>query len=188
MLTRSTFVHAQNDAGSRFHYLASIPCPFLKNVLETLTRQWILDSSIFVPKANVPLVHAWCMFRDFSWFSQKSTCSKNGLKPSPEPHFLFAHATMKMSDGAAKCSVFLRFLKHSSLLLLQWKSHRLQWRRPTVWPNAMFSCCFWSIQTSLSHNEEALGYDEDVRRRGQMLCFPAVSEAFKPPFVTVKKP
>ena len=93
MLTRSTFAHAQNDAGSQIHSLASIPCPFLKNVLETLTRQWILDSSIFVPRANVPPVHVWCMFCDFSWFSQKSTYSKNGLKPSPEPHFRFAHAT-----------------------------------------------------------------------------------------------
>ena len=32
------------------------------------------------------------MFCDFSSFSQKSTYSKNGLKPSPEPHFRFAHA------------------------------------------------------------------------------------------------
>ena len=49
---------------------------------------------------------------------------------------------MARSDGVAKCYVFLRFLKHSNLLWLQWKSLRLQWRGPTVWPNATFSCGF----------------------------------------------
>ena len=36
MHTRSTFAHTQNDAGSTFHYLVSIPCPFLKMCLKHL--------------------------------------------------------------------------------------------------------------------------------------------------------
>jgi len=68
-----------------------------------------------------------------------------------------------MSDGVAKCYVFLRFLKHSNLLWLQWKSLRLQWRGPTVWPNATFSCGFYSTQTFLGYNERALGSPRSYR-------------------------
>ena len=50
-----------------------------------------------------------------------------------------------------------------------------------MWPNFVFPCDFWSIQASLGYNEEALGYNGEVRRYGQMRCFPAVSEALEPP-------
>ena len=145
MLTRSTFAHAQNDAGSTFHSLVSIPCPFLKkcawNTNQTMNSRFLNFCAKSECASGTRLVHV-------SWFLMIFT----------------------------KINLFEKWLEtHISCL------HTRQWKCPTVRPNALFSCGFWSIQASLNYNGEALGYNEDVRRCSQMLCFPAVSKAVKPP-------
>ena len=56
MLTRATFAHAQNSAGSTFSSLVSVSSTFPQNMLESLTRQLLLDSTIFQACTNKLLV------------------------------------------------------------------------------------------------------------------------------------
>ena len=86
-LTRSTFAHTRNSAGFTTHCLVAVPSQVLLNTLESLTREWILDSTMFGAFKNMLLVHAWCMFLIFVEFHLKSQTSRTCLGPSPEPHF-----------------------------------------------------------------------------------------------------
>ena len=149
MHTRGTFAHTQNDAGSTFHSLVSIPCPFLKkcawNTHQTMNSRFL----------NFCTKKRMCI-----WYTS-AAC------------FVISHDFHK--NQLVRKMAWNLHQNHIPCL------HTRQWKCPTVRPNALFSCSFWSIQASLNYNEEALGYNEDVRRCSQMLCFPAVSEALKPP-------
>ena len=92
MLTRDTIVHTPNSAISTFHYLVSMPSLFLNNMPESFTKQWIQYSTMFDACKNKLLVHWWCMFLIFESFHINPQTLKQYLKPSPEPHFHFAHA------------------------------------------------------------------------------------------------
>ena len=86
-LTRSTFSHTRNSAGFTIHCLVGVSRNVLQNALESITRKWILDSTMFGAFENMVLVHAWCMFLIFVEFHLKSQTSKTCLGPSPELHF-----------------------------------------------------------------------------------------------------
>ncbi len=62
MLTRDTIVHTPNSARSTFHSLVSTPSSCLNNMLESITRQLIQDSTMFDECKNKLLVHNLCMF------------------------------------------------------------------------------------------------------------------------------
>ena len=128
----------------------------------------------------------WRAFRAHFW--------KMCLKHSPDSEFsippFLCQERMCLWYTSGACFVISHdFHKIQLIRKLAWNPHQnhisclhtRQWKCPTVRPNALFSCGFWSIQASLNYNEEALGYNEDVRRCSQMLCFPTVSKAFKPP-------
>ena len=85
-LTRSTFAHTRNSAGFTIHCLVAVSRKVLQNTLESLTREWILDSTMFCALKNMLLVHAWCMFLILVEFHLKSWTSKTCLRPSPKPH------------------------------------------------------------------------------------------------------
>ena len=92
MLTRATFAHARNSAGSTFSSLVSVSGPFLQNTLESLTRQLLIDSMIFRACTNKLLVLASCRFMNFERFLKNRTCLGKCLGASPQQHFCSASA------------------------------------------------------------------------------------------------
>ena len=92
MLTRDTFAHTPNSAGSTFSSLVNVSSPFLKNVLESLTRQAILDSIIFRACTNKLLVLVSCRFVNVEHFLKNHPSLQKCLGASPQPRFWFAPA------------------------------------------------------------------------------------------------
>ena len=92
MPTRATFAHTQNSAGSTFSSLVSVSRPFLRNVLESLTRQVILDSIIFRACTNKLLVLVSCRFMNFQHFLKNHPSLQKCLGASPQPRFWFVPA------------------------------------------------------------------------------------------------
>ena len=56
MLTRATFAHAHNSAGSSFSCLVNVSSTSPQYMLESVTRQLLLDSTIFQACTNKLLV------------------------------------------------------------------------------------------------------------------------------------
>ena len=102
--TRSIFTHTRNRAGFTIHSLVAAPSKFLRNVLETLTRQWILDFVIIGTCKNMLLVHVLCRFSHFDNFNENRWIQEQCLRPSPEQHFrrARANAAVKTTQNDAR--------------------------------------------------------------------------------------
>ena len=67
-LTRGTFAHTRNSAGFTIHCLVAVSRQVWQNMCDSLTKERILDSTMFGAFKNMLLVHAWCMFLIFVEF------------------------------------------------------------------------------------------------------------------------